>query len=278
METIVTQGANKVVIGPGRPTVLIGERINPTGEKKLADALRANNLEFLKSEAIEQADAGADILDVNVSTFGVDDEKLLPLAVQTVMETVDLPLCIDSPNPEALRAALEVYKGKALINSVTGEARSLQKVLPLVKEHAAAVIALLQDDEGIPTDADKRLSIAHQIVNSAVSLGIPQEDIVIDCLVMAVGADVKSGQVVLETIKRVKSELGVNMTMGLSNISFGLPGREIINNTFVAMAISAGVACHIVNVSKIRPAVLSADLILGKDNFARRYLGNFRNK
>ena len=225
--------------------------------------MKAGNLEIVRREALAQAQAGADILDVNVGTFGVDEVTLLPQAVQAVMDTVDIPLCLDSANPEALEAALKVYKGKPLINSVSGEERSLARVLPLVKEYGAAVIGLVQDDEGIPKDAERRVAIARKIVERAEAAGIAREDIIIDCLAFAVGADTSSGPAVIEAIRRIKAELGVNMTLGASNVSFGLPDRELLNNAFVAMAIAAGVTCLIVDVAKVRPTVLAADLDSG---------------
>lgn len=278
METKITSATREVLIGDGYPTVLIGERINPAGKKKLAEALKAGNLEVVHQEAIAQTQAGADILDVNVGTFGVDEVALLPQAVKVVMDAVEVPLCIDSAVPEAIEAALKVYKGKPLINSVTGEEHSLAKVLPLVREYGAAVIGLVQDDRGIPKDSEQRLAIARKLVERAEKAGIPREDIIIDCLVFAVGADPSSGPAVLESIQKIKTELGVNLTMGASNVSFGLPDRELINNAFVAMAIGAGINCLIVDVAKIRPIVLAADLLLNHDNRARRYISAYRER
>lgn len=278
METRVSSPTKEVIIGDGRPTVLIGERINPAGKKKLAEALKAGNLEIVRREALAQAQAGADILDVCVGTFGVDEATLLPQAVQTVMDTVDIPLCLDSAVPEALEAALKVYKGKPLINSVTGEERSLARVLPLVKEYGAAVIGLVQDDKGIPKDSERRVAVAHKLVERAAALGIAREDIIIDCLAFAVGADPVSGLAVIEAIQKMKAELGVNLTLGASNVSFGLPDRYLLNNAFVAMAVAAGVTCLIVNVAKIHPAIVAADLILGRDKHARRYIEAYRQR
>ena len=278
METRVSSITREVVIGDGQPTVLIGERINPAGKKKLAEALKAGNLEIVRSEALAQVEAGADILDINVSSFGVDEVALLPRAVQAVMDTVDVPLCLDSANPEVLAAALKVYKGKPLINSVTGEERSLENVLPLVKGYGAAVIGLLQDDEGIPGDVKRRVAIAGKIITRAEAAGIPREDVIIDCLALAMGADPKAGQASLETIRRLKSELGVNLTLAVSNISFGLPDRPLLNNAFVAAAITAGVNCLIVDVARARPTVMATDLILGRDERARRYIEAYRQR
>ncbi len=276
METRVSSPTKEIIIGDDQPTVLIGERINPAGKKKLTEALKAGNLEIVRREALAQAQAGADILDVSVGTFGVDEVILLPRAVQTVIDTVDIPLCLDSAVPEALEAALKVYKGKPLINSVTGEEHSLAKVLPLVKEYGAAVIGLVQDEKGIPKDSERRVAVAHKIVERAEAAGIAREDIIIDCLAFAVGADPSSGPAVIEAIRKIKAELGVNLTLGASNVSFGLPDRNLLNNAFVIMAIAAGVTCLIVDVAKVRPAVLAADLILGRDKRARRYIEAYR--
>jgi len=278
METRVSSPSKEVIIGDDQPTVLIGERINPAGKKKLAEALKIGDLDIVRREALAQTQAGADIIDVNVGTFGVDEVALLPKAVQAVMETVDTPLCLDSSNPDALEAALKVYKGKPLINSVTGEEHSLKRVLPLVKKHGAAVIGLVQDDKGIPKDAEGRVSAAHKIVERAEAAGIPREDVVIDCLAFAVGAEPTSGAAVIEAIRRIKAELGVNMTMGASNISFGLPDRELLNNAFVVMAAAAGMTCLIVDVAKVRPIILAADLVLGRDKRARRYIEAYHQR
>ncbi len=278
METVVSGAKKEVVIGHERPTVLIGERINPTGKKKLAEALKAGNLDSVCEEAFAQAQAGADIIDVNVSTFGIDEIDMLPKAIQAIHNAVDIPLCLDSANPQALKAALKVYKGKPLINSVTGEECSLAAVLPLVKEYGAAVIGLVQDDEGIPNDTGRRVAIAHKILERAEAMGIPRQDVIIDCLALTIGTDVKSGMVTIETIRRVKAELGVNIVLGASNISHGMPDRDLLNGAFAAIAIAAGVTCLIVDVSKIRPFVLAADLVLGKDEYARRYIKAYRQR
>lgn len=276
METRISSATREVIIGDGRPTVLIGERINPTGKKKMSEALKEGNLEVVCKEAVAQVDAGADILDVNVSISGVDEVTLLPVVVRAVMDTVDVPLCLDSTNIAALEAALKVYRGKALINSVTGEDDALAKVLPLVKEYGAAVIGLVQDDEGIPNNSERRVAIAHKIVERAEAAGISREDIVIDCLALAVAADTSSGLVIIETIQRIKAELGVNMTVGASNFSFGIPDRSLVSNAFVAIVIAAGMTCLIADAAKARSTVLAADLALGHDKHARRYIEAYR--
>jgi 5-methyltetrahydrofolate--homocysteine methyltransferase len=258
--------------------VLIGERINPAGKKKLAEALKAGDLELVRGEARAQVQAGADILDVNVGAFGVDEVAMLPRAVQAVMDTVDVPLCIDSNDPAALEAAMKAYKGKPLVNSVTGEERSLTRILPLIKERGAAVIGLVQDGEGIPKDAKRRVSIARNIVKRAEEFGIGPEDIVIDCLAFAVGADTSSGPAVMEAIRAIKSGLGVNMTLGASNVSFGLPDRDLLNSAFAAMAVAAGITCLITDAAKIKPTIAAADLVLGRDKYARRYIDVYRQR
>jgi len=276
METRISSATKQVVIGNEQPTVLIGERINPSGKKKMLEALKAGNLEIIGKEALAQTEVGADIIDVNVNAIGVDEVTMLPQAVQAVMDMVDVPLCLDSPNPKALEAALKVYKGKPLINSVTGEERSLEQILPLVKEYGTAVISLTQDDDGIPMGSEGRVAIARKIVERAEAMGIPREDIVIDCLALAIGADPTSGLVTIETARMLRAELGVNLTLGASNVSFGLPDRNLVSNAFVAIAIAAGITCLIVDVAKIRPIVLAADVILGNDKYAMRYIRAYR--
>jgi 5-methyltetrahydrofolate--homocysteine methyltransferase len=278
MDSRITSVSKEVVVGGNRATVLIGERINPTGKPKLAEALRSGNLDVVRSEAAAQVQAGADILDVNVGTAGIDEVSLLPQAVKAVMETTDAPLCLDSANLEALESALKVYRGKPLINSVSGEEHSLNKVLPLVKQYGAAVIGLVQDENGIPKDAEGRVSIARRIIGRAEAIGIPREDVVIDCLAVAVASDMNAGAVTLETIRRIRAELGANITLGGSNVSFGLPDRELLTNAFLAAAIFAGVTCPIVNTAKARSIVVAIDLILGHDEYGRRYIKAFRQR
>ena len=272
MNTRVSSATREVLITGEGPTVLIGERITPSGKKKLAEALNIGDFDVVRKEAIAQAEAGADILDINVVSPGIDEIAVLPKVVEKVMASIDAPLCIDTNNPGALKEALKVYKGKPIVNSVTGEEDSLNEILPLVKEYGASVIGLTLDEEGIPKEAGRRVAIAHKIIKRAESLGIPSEDVIIDCLALTLGADSNAGLVTLEAIRKVKEELGVNQALGASNISFGLPGRNLINHTFLAMAISSGVTCPTVDVAKVRPAVLSTDLILGRDRFAQRYM------
>lgn len=278
METRVSTARQEVLISDDRPTVLIGESINPTGKKKLSASLEAGDMELVRQLALARVQAGADILDVNVGIPGMDEVALLPKAVQAVMAAVDAPLCFDSDNPGALEAALKVYRGKPVINSVTGRENSLSKVLPLVKEYGAAVIALTMDDEGISMDPGRRVAIARKIVDRAETLGIPREDIIVDCLALTVSTDSGAGLVTLEAVRRVKAELGVNQTLGASNVSFGLPERGVLNSAFLTMAITAGVTCPTVNVAEVRQAVLAADLLLGRDRYARHYIKAYRQR
>jgi len=278
METVISSPSRQVRMGDGLPTVIIGERINPTGKKWLQEALKAGDLDVVRREATAQAEAGADVLDIHVGGFGLDEADLLPRAVQAVLQAVDLPLCLDCTDPRALEAALEVYPGKALVNSVTGEERSLSEILPVVKRHGAAVVGLVQDDEGIPRDADRRVEIARRIVERAGEEGIPLEDVVIDCLVFSVGADATSGAAVLEAVSRVRCELGVNVVLGLSNVSFGLPDRGLVNGVFAAMAVLAGATCLIADAAAVRHYVLAAVLVMGKDRHARRFLADYRRR
>jgi 5-methyltetrahydrofolate--homocysteine methyltransferase len=276
--TVLSTPTRKVQIGGNRPTAIIGERVNPTGKKRLAEALRAGDMTLVASEVRAQVEAGADVIDINVGAAGVDEVHILPLAVRTAMETADVPLSIDTTNPAALQAALAVYQGKPLINSVNGEEGALKRVLPLVKEYGAAVIGLTMDGEGIPTDPVRRLKIAERIVACAESVGIPREDVIIDCLALTVGADQQAGRVSLEAIGLVARELGVNQSLGVSNVSFGLPEREVINLAFLAMAITAGVTCPIVDAARARSTILAVDLLLGRDAYAMRYIKYYRQR
>ncbi|MEE8413119.1 MAG: dihydropteroate synthase [Dehalococcoidales bacterium] len=278
METKVSSTTKEVIISSELPTVLIGERINPSGRKKMTQALLEGNLDYVRREAISQVKAGADILDVNVGCTGIDEVSLLPEAVKVVMEAVDVPLCLDSENPKALEAALKIYKGKPIINSVKGEKNSMEAILPLIKEYGAAVIGLTIDDNGLPKDADTRVAIAGKIIERAEAMGIPRQDLIIDTLAMAISADSKAGLPVMEAIRRINAEYGVNQTLGASNISFGLPDRELLNKAFLVGVIAGGVTCPIVDAAKARPTVLSIDLVLGRDNFSRRYIKAYRQR
>jgi len=280
MATIITYKDRKIEFGKGLPTVIIGERINPTGKKRLAEDLAKGKFDILLQEAISQKEAGADILDVNVAASGLDETILLPKAVLKVLEVSELPICIDSSNPEALEKALEVYPYKALVNSVTGQEKSLKAVLPLVKKFGASVIGLTMDNTGIPKTGDMRFDVAKRIVETAEYYGITKEDIVIDCLCLARAAEPNSGFVTLEALGKISRELGVATALGISNISFGMPNRKIINLSFLSQAISQGLNAAIVDptVEGVVETILAADFIVGRDSHGMRYLRYYREK
>ena len=271
MKTILKGKTSEVIIDTEGPVVIIGESINPTRRKKLVETLKVLDFEFALELAKSQMEAGADVLDVNVGFPGVDDEALLPETVKAIQAAYDIPLCLDSPNPKAIESALNVVEGKALINSVNGEEKSLHSILPLAKEHGAAIIGLVMDDDGITQDPEKRFQIAEKILNRALQLGIPMEDVVIDPLAMAVSADPNACLITLETIKLVHDRLGLNITQGASNISFGLPNRVELNNAHMAISIWNGLSCPIANPAKITTFIRAMDLIRAKDDYAMRF-------
>jgi 5-methyltetrahydrofolate--homocysteine methyltransferase len=278
MKTILNGKTKEVVIDTDGPVIIIGESINPTRRKKLVSTLQEYNFEYIFELAESQISAGADILDVNVGFPGVDDVKLLPETIRRLQERFDIPLCLDSPNPRAIEAALKAAAGKCLINSVNGEEASLKNLLPLAKEYGAAIIGLCMDDDGITHDPEKRVSIAEKIIERALKVGIKPEDVIIDPLAMAVSADPNACLVTLETIRLIHQKLGHNITQGASNISFGLPDRESLNAAFMALAIYNGLTCPIANPEKITAAVRAADLVLGRDDFAVRFVEYFQNR
>jgi 5-methyltetrahydrofolate--homocysteine methyltransferase len=280
LTTVVSSADQMVEISRDRPTVIIGERINPTGRKLVLAALQEGDFNLIRQDAVRQVEAGATILDVNAGVPGADEPALLLQVLQEVMDEVDVPLCIDTADPEALAAALAVYEGKPLINSVNGEERSLKAVLPLVKEYGAAVIALCMDDDGIPETPEQRLSVAAKILERANKLGIGAEDVVIDPLALTMGADSNAGRITLETTELITREFGVNITMGASNISFGLPDRKYINSTFIALAIRAGLTCPITNplVPEVNIAILAANLAMGRDEYGMNWIQAYRRR
>lgn len=278
MKTILRSKTKEVIINTEGPVIIIGESINPTRRKKLVSTLQEGNFGYVLELAKCQKDAMADMLDVNVGFPGVDDVKLLPETVIQLQSHFDVPLCLDSPNPKAIEAALKVIVGKCLINSVNGEEKSMNAILPIAKEYGAAVIGLTMDDDGITHDPYKRLAIAEKIVNRAVQMGIKEEDVIIDPLAMAVSADPHACLVTLETIRLVHEKLGLNITQGASNISFGLPAREMLNIAHMVLSIKNGLTCPIANPEKITAAVRAADLVLGRDDFAMRFIECSQNK
>ena len=278
MQTILRGINSEVTIDSDGPVIIIGECINPTRRKKLVSTLQEGNFDYVLELAESQIKAGADVLDVNVGYPGVDDVKLLPQTVLAIRKRFDIPLCLDSPNPDAIEAALKVAGGKCLINSVNGEEKSLKSLLKIAKEYEAAIIGLVMDDDGITHDPLKRLSIAEKILDRAVKTGIKEENLIIDPLAMAVSADSRACIITLETIKLVHQKLGLNITIGASNISFGLPGREDLNSAFVSLAIMNGLTCPIANPEKITATIRASDLVLGRDDYAVRFVDYFQNR
>jgi 5-methyltetrahydrofolate--homocysteine methyltransferase len=276
MHTILKSNTKEAVIGADRPFVIIGEKLNPTGLKKLGKALEENNMDYVRQLAKRQVDWGADVLDVNVGHPGIDEVEMMSRVVEAVLSVVDVPLCIDSNEPKILEAGLKLAPGKPLVNSVNGEEKQLSTILPIVKDRGAAVIGLTIDDEGIPATAEKRLAAAGIVIERAAKIGIPIEDVIIDPLVMTVGADSKAPSVTLETIRLVREKFGVNVNLGASNVSFGLPDRFTLNSAFLTLAIQAGATCSITDPIKLGATIRATDLLLGKDNFSMRYLKYFR--
>jgi len=280
METRLSSKDRSVVISPGAPFAIIGERINPTRRKKLAETMARGDYSVVQQDALKQVEAGAHILDVNAGIPGADEPALLRGAVQAVLEAVDVPICIDTANPDAIKAALEVYPGKALINSTTAEQHMMDLIFPLAKQFNAAVIGVITDESGVPATPEARLEVARKLVNRAADYGIPSEDIVIDCLALTVGADDQAGRITLETMRLVRQELGVNLNLGASNVSFGLPDRKIINVAYLALAIANGLTTAITDptVPEIQMTTLACDLLMGHDEYAMRWIKAFRKR
>jgi len=276
MHTILKSNTKTVTIGEDKPFVIIGEKINPTGIKKLGQALVDQNFEYVKQLAQRQVAWGADVLDVNVGHPQIDEAAIMPKVVEAILSVVDVPLCIDSNEPKILEAGLKVAPGKPLVNSVNGEDRQLATVLPIVKDRGAAVIGMAIGNEGIPPTAEGRLAAAGRIIERAAQIGIPIEDIIIDPLVMTVGHNSEAGRVTLKAIELIKKEYGVNMSLGASNVSFGLPDRHSVNSAFLALAIQAGVTTSITDPIKLGNSIKAIDLLLGRDANSMRYLKYFR--
>jgi 5-methyltetrahydrofolate--homocysteine methyltransferase len=266
-DTVVSSATREVVIGFERPFVVIGERINPTGRKLLAAEMKEGDYSRVESDALAQVAAGAQMLDVNAGIPLADEPAILAETVRLVQSLTDVPLSIDSSIIDALQAGLAVYEGKALVNSVTGEDESLERVLPLVAKHGAAVVAITNDETGISEDPDIRFRVAEKIVNRAADHGVPRSDVVVDPLVMPVGAMASAGRQVLHLVRRLHDELQVNTTCGASNVSFGLPNRAGINAAFLAMSIGSGLTSAITNPleGEIMQAIRAADVLAGHD-------------
>jgi 5-methyltetrahydrofolate--homocysteine methyltransferase len=278
VDTVLQSRSRTVTIAIDKPFCIIGERINPTGRKAFAQELRDGNLERVIEDADAQIAMGADMLDVNAGIPLVDEAELLARMIRLLQDHTDIPLCIDSSVIEALEAGLDAYEGKALVNSVTGEDDRLELILPIVAKHGAAVIGLTNDETGIPETAEKRLEIARKIVSVAGDHGIPPEDVVLDPLAMTVGADPQAVRITLDAIEMIRDELGVNMCLGASNVSFGLPERHTLNAAFLAMGSAHGLTSAIMNAlsEECVRSVRASDLMLGKDEWGANWISAHR--
>ena len=277
-ETVISSASREVVIGFERPFVIIGERINPTGRKILAEEMKRGDFSRVEADALAQMAAGARMLDVNAGIPLADEPALLARAIELVQAVTSVPLSIDSSIVAALESGLAVYRGKALVNSVTGEEERLESVLPLVARHGAAVVAISNDETGISEDPDVRYEVARKIVERAADYGIPRCDVVVDPLVMPIGAINSAGRQVMRLVKRLREELKVNTTCGASNVSFGLPNRNGVNSAFLTMAIGAGMTSAITNPMhrEVMQAVLGADVMMGHDPDCTRWIRKYR--
>jgi 5-methyltetrahydrofolate--homocysteine methyltransferase len=276
--TILSSVTKEVTIGFGQPFVMIGERINPTGRKILAAEMKAGDYSRVEADAIAQVAAGAQMLDVNAGIPLADEPAILAEAVRRVQSVVDVPLCIDSSIIEALESGLAAYQGRALVNSTTGEIEVLERVLPLVKKYEAAVVAISNDETGINQDPNERFKVAKKIVDHAADYGIKPQDVVVDPLVMPIGAISQAGNQVFDLVRRMRSELKVNTTCGASNVSFGLPQRSGINNAFLPMSIVAGMTSAIVNPlhPELVQAIRAANVLTGVDDGCSSWISNYK--
>ncbi len=277
-DTVLSSATREWVIGPDRPFTIIGERINPTGRKLLAAEMKVGDYSRVEADALAQVGAGAHMLDVNAGIPLADEPAILAEAIKLVQSLTDVPISIDSSIVEALESGLSVYQGKALVNSVTGEDEVMERVLPLVAKHGAAVVAISNDETGISEDPDVRFDVAAKIVSRASDYGIPARDVVVDPLVMPIGALAHAGRQVFHILRRLREELGVNSTCGASNVSFGLPNRSAINSAFLTMAIGAGLTSAITNPlhQEIRSAVMAADVMMANDPECARWIRSNR--
>lgn len=278
-DTVISSASKEVVIGFDRPFVMIGERINPTGRKLLAEEMKNGDFSRVEADALSQVAAGAHMLDVNAGIPLADEPAFLCEAIRLVQSVTDVPLSIDSSIIEALEAGIAAYEGKPLINSVTGELEVMERVLPLVAKSGAAVVAISNDETGISEDPDVRFEVAKRIVSVANDFGIPTADVIVDPLVMPIGAMGNAGQQVFRLVRRLREELGVNTTCGASNVSFGLPNRHAITGTFLAMAVGAGMTSAIMNPlhSEVKSAVMGADVLMGNDQNCANWISMHRD-
>src|SRR5262245_265418 len=279
METVISSPTQTVIIGPNRPFVIIGERINPTGRKLLGQEMASGNFERVRADALAQVAAGAHVLDVNAGVPLADEPALLAEAIRVVQAVVDVPICIDSSVVAALEAGLAAVKGKPLVNSVTGEEERLELVLPMVAEHKAAVIGVANDESGISYDPRERFLVATKIVERAEAYGIPRKDVIIDPLAMPAGAVPGAAATLFTLVRMIREELGCNTCCGASNISFGLPHRPALNGTFLSMAIGAGMTCAITNPiePEIKRSIMAANLMMGYDENCLDWIGAHRS-
>ena len=277
METrLLSPQGKEVVIADNLPTVLIGERINPFGKGPLKEAMISGDMEPIRQEATKQVEAGTDILIISVAAFGIDETATLPRITEEVIKTVDVPLCLESRNPAALEKALQLGCGKPIISSITGEDSMLEQILPLVRKYNTAFVALASDSSGIPNNAARRLEIITHIVEKAKEAGIGPEDILADCVAESSAVNNMAAIITLETMKMVKQMWGLNLILGASNVSFGLPDRMVINAVFLSLAVQGGLTSAIVNAARMKPYIMAADLLMGRDNRARRYTTYYR--
>ena len=272
METhVISARGKEVIIGDNQPTVLIGEKINPFGKGPIKDALISGDMGPIREEAEKQVEAGADILIISVAAFGIDETHILPAAAKAVMEAVDVPLCLESRNPVALENTLQLGCGRPIISSITGEDAHLEHLLPLVKKYNTAFVALASDSSGVPSTALRRGEIIAGILERSREMGIDPVDIIADCVAESSAVNSAAALITLETMEIVKRQWGLNLVLGASNVSFGLPSRTVINAVFLSLAVSRGLTSAIVNAKLMKPYIMAADLLMGRDNRARRY-------
>lgn len=278
MQTVLYSGQNRVTIDSQGPITIIGEKINPTGNPHLVEALWAGDLTQVHRLASRQIEAGAEVLDVNVGHPQVEEIRRLPQVIRFLQESFDIPLAIDSADPAAMAAALQAVRGKCLVNSVNGHRSSLERILPLAADHRAAVIGLTLDEQGVPDNADQRLRVAERILEASAAVGLSPADVLIDPLVLSVASDDQSALAALNAIQCIRQVLDVNIVVGASNVSFGLPQRRTVNRAFAAMAALAGASAVIADPTALAPLIRAADLLLGRDAFAARYLAEYRRR
>ncbi len=279
METRVSSRRGKeVVIGPGLTTAIIGERINPFGKGPIKKGMASGDMSPIRKAAAEQVEAGADILVVSVGAFGIDEARILPMAAGAIMEEVDVPLCIETRNADALERTLSLGCGKPVVSSVTGEGKVLDGLLPLVKRYGTALVALASGASGIPKGAEERLNVVRRIVERAEGAGIPRQDILVDCVAESSAVNDNACRVTLDTMRRVYDRMGLNLVLGASNASFGLPDRTIINGVFLALAIGSGLNAAITNPATMKPYTMATDLLMGRDVRARRFTAYYRKR